>query len=1061
MRFCGGCGAPLAEAPANVAVPDPSGAAQRRYMTALFCDLVGSTPLAERLDPEEWREVLSRYQQSCVRAIERFNGYTARYVGDGVVAYFGYPRSYEDDAQRAVHAALGILDELVELNLGLQNSHRVSLEVRIGLHTGIVVAGQMEGGGALAQHEIVGEMPHIASRLESIATPGSVVISDATHSLVEGYFEMVSLGQQSLKGVSRPIGAHRVLRPTGAVSRLEVVGGRSLTPVVGRDQEISLLEAAWAQAREGGGQVVHITGEAGIGKSRLVRTLVERLGNQIRTEEVWQCSAHHGTTALHPVIRYLERRLRLDRRQPAERQLAVLDLAAQKAGVDPGELVPLLADLLSIQPAPDDRRGDLSPRDARTATLRVLESILVGDPSRQPLLFVVEDLHWADPTTLELLDRIITTLRGIAALCVFTFRREYTPPWTDRREVRKIELGPLSSDEVRAMVAAVGGIAPDPGVVEWVHSAADGVPLFIEEMLKTITLSDAVATPIRRPSVPPTLAGLLTERLDRLPDLGDVIDVASVIGREFERELLEELEPLAGADLDAALSLLEAQSVLRPVAGTRSRFEFSHALLQEASYARILRRRRQALHGRVADTLGERFAAVAEREPEVIAHHWAAASEPARAVGYWHAAGTRALDRAAFKEAAEHFRRGLEALDEKPPDPADELERADFLTHRAASLQAASGYAAAGVDEAYAAARSVYERAGSEDSLVAVIRGEWMFYLLRGQYGTALEIANEMLALGDRDGDPFRLAEGHLYTGLVHMYLANFERAREHLDRSFAQYRQPERHDQIYDAQGDTGVGALAYNAAVQWNLGNTVQSQELSDRSIVLAKRAGGQVTRAQAWGMRAMLHLSRAERAEFSHWVDKTRTHSIEHNVGYWLTVSSLFSGWLQGRAGELEAGTRRLEDSLDAYRSSGSTLSTPQFYVLLADLRLLAGDQQRALEVLSAAAEYIDQTGERFSESELFRFTGRALMAPGAPDPQAATAAFERAVSSAHEQNARLLELRATTHLAMHQRAVGDTCTALEALESLCDWFAETPDLPDVLRARALLVAELPGR
>jgi tetratricopeptide (TPR) repeat protein len=624
-----------------------------------------------------------------------------------------------------------------------------------------------------------------------------------------------------------------------------------------------------------------------------------------------------------------------------------------------------------------------------------------------------------------------------------------------------IELGPLRPEEVRAMVTAAGETEPDPAVLEWVYSAADGVPLFVEEMLKTLTLPAGSEMLVPSTAVPPTLDGLLTERLDRLPDLGDVIDVASVLGREFDRELLEALEPMGGAQLDPALTLLAAQGVLRSVPGERSRFEFTHTLLQEAAYARLLRRRRHALHRQVADKLSTGFAGVAEREPEVIAHHWSCAAEPARATAYWHAAGTRALERAAFQEAAEHFRRGLETLDESAPDPEDDLERADFLTHRAASLQAARGYAASGVDEAYAKARSMYERAGSDDRLVAVIRGEWMLYLLRGQYGTALELANEMLELGEKSGDPVRLSEGHLYSGLVHMYLANFDRSRQHLDEAFTRYRRPERADQIYDAQGDTGVGALAYNAVVLWSLGHAAQSREQSDRSLQLAEQVGGEVTRAQAWGMRSLLHLNRSEPNDFIEWVDKSRAHSLEHNIGYWRTMSSLHSGWLQGRGGDVEAGMRRLEASLDEYINSGSTLGVPHFYILLADLRLLAGDQPRALEVLRAGEEYIDKTGERFSESELFRFTGRALMAGDSPDPEGATAAFERALDSARAQNAKLLELRAITRLVAHQRSSGESSKALESLESLCDWFSSTPDLPDVVRARGLLVPETPAR
>ena len=610
------------------------------------------------------------------------------------------------------------------------------------------------------------------------------------------------------------------------------------------------------------------------------------------------------------------------------------------------------------------------------------------------------------------------------------------------------------------MAAAASDMALDPAALEWVNSAADGIPLFVEEMLKMLEHaggSDMVENAPTARVVPPTLEGLLTERLDRLPELGDVIDVAAILGREFDRSLLSALEPLGGADLEPALAQLAAQDVLRPVGGTRSRCEFTHALLQEAAYGRILRRRRHALHGRVADILVRSFAEVAEREPEVVAHHWSCAAEPAKATPFWHAAGTRALERAAYLEAAEHFRRGSEALDATGPHPGDDLEHVDFLTHLAASLQAGRGYAASGVDDAYARARTACERAGNDDRLVSVIRGQWMFHLLRGQYGTALELADEMLALGERGDRPAALAEGHVDRGLVHMYLANFDLAREHLNEAFIRYQPPDRSDHIYEAQGDAGVGALAYLALVLWNLGHAEESRERSDLSLERAERVGGPVTRAQAWGMRSILHLSRSEPVELGHWVDRTRAHSVDHDIGYWRTVSSLLSGWLQGRAGELELGTTRLEDSLDAYLASGSRLSIPHFHILLADLRLAAGDERRALDVLRAGEEYIEETGERFSESELFRFKGRVLMAGDSPDPHGATAAYERAVGAAREQNAKLLELRASTRLAAHQRKIGETCTALDQVAALCAWFPTTSELPDVVRARTLVASE----
>jgi predicted ATPase len=488
-----------------------------------------------------------------------------------------------------------------------------------------------------------------------------------------------------------------------------------------------------------------------------------------------------------------------------------------------------------------------------------------------------------------------------------------------------------------------------------------------------------------------------------------------------------------------------------------SRCEFSHGLLQEAAYARILRRQRQALHSRVADRLLASSPAVADREPEVVAHHWSCAAQPDKAAVYWRAAGMRALERAAFREAAHHFRRGLEALDAVAPDPGDDPERVDLETHLAASLQAGHGYAAAGVREAYARARHGCERRHDQERLVSVIRGEWMYHLLRADYGTALALGDEMLARGRDGGHPGSLAEGHLYRGLVHMYLGNFEVARAHLQEAFDRYHRPDHPDRIFEALGDTGVGALAYLALVLWNLGVTDESTQRSDLSLRRARESSGAMTRAQAWGMRAILHLTRGEPAELGEWLERTRAHSDTFNIDYWATVAHLMQGWQRGRSGDLAGGIATVQDKLAAYEQSGSRLSLPHFHILLADLRLAAGDRAGALEAIGLGEAHITATGERFSESELQRVKGRMLMAGDTPDPEAAAAAYEEAVAVARRQNARLLELRAAAQLLVHQRRTGSPLSVQERLAGLCAWFGADCALPDVARARRLLTEE----
>lgn len=1051
MRFCGVCGALLGEPPPLLAATKP----QRRHMTVLFCDLVESTVLAEMLDPEDFREVLGGYQVACARAIERFRGQVAKYVGDGVVAYFGYPLAHEDDAQRAVHAAVGILEEIRTLNAWLGERFDVTLEARVGLHTGFVVAGDMGAGPAHEKLAIVGETPHIAARLQTLAPPGSAVISDATRELLADQFETEPLGMQSLKGISRPIGVHRVLGAAGGNYRREPSGAHAHKPMIDRTDELAELAEAWGQARSGRGVLVHIAGEAGIGKSRLVGALREHVQGEVGAERILQCSPHHPSTALHPVIRFLHQTLGLDTIDAPEHQLEALDRAVLDADLDPLEAVPLLADLLSI-PGADGTTRTVMSRDARNATLQILETLLLREASHDPVLVVVEDLHWADPTTIELLKRIVSDMPGAAVACALTFRKEFQPPWTLPERTLQIELGPLASEDVRTMVVAAGEAALPLDALERVEHAADGVPLFVEEMVKMLAAGAEPDVPARGSLgslVPPTLQGLLAERLDRLPGLAEVIDAAAVLGREFERALLEALTELGADAIGAAVAELVAEDVVRPVEASPTRLEFTHALLQEAAYERALRSNRRALHGRVAELLLARGASAVESEPELIAHHLSSAARPAEALPYWTQAGTRALKRAAFQEAAEHFRHALESLGAVRPGPEGDLERGDLLTHLGVALQAGRTPAAS-VDVIYADARSAFERAGTYEQLVPVIRGQCLFHLIRAEYGSALALAEEMLAPGQDGADRAHLAEGYLFRGLANMYTGELGRARVDLQEAFRLHRPPDTPDDVYDAQGDTGAASLAYLAFVLWNLGHTREALARSDLSLQMAATVGAPVTLAQTWGMRAGLLLARGELVELAPWLEKTHTHSAERSIGYWSTVSSLWSAWMQARAGELHKGTALLERYLDEYLESGGRLAVPHFYILLADLRLAGREPSRALAALRAGQEHIQATGECLSEPELEWFLGRALMAGEDPDPVAATAAYERAVDVAGEQGAKMLELRALTYLAQHERNCAGAGTARTRLESVCSWFGSESQTPDVLRARALL-------
>jgi class 3 adenylate cyclase len=1050
MRFCGACGAPLTEplvlAPDDGEAPD----AQLRHMTAMFCDVVDSTTLAEHLDPEDFRDVLDGYHAACTAAIERFNGYVAQYQGDGVVAYFGYPRAHEDDALRSVNAAMDLLDEIAALNEQLRERLHIALEVRIGLHTGMAVTGPMGSGASGERHSAVGETLHIASRAQTVAPAGSVVVTDSTLGLLGDQFETETLGTKDLKGISRPVRVHAIVRRAGRAAASGWPVSAARTPLIGRAREVALLREAWEKSQRLSGVVVHVTGEAGMGKSRLVETLREQVHEQGATQHVLQCSPHRSSTALHPARRFIERIAELDRTQVLGRQLDALARSAAAVALDPSKTVPLLADLLAI-PAASRALPSMSPRDARNETLGALEALLVGDATKHPLLLVVEDLHWSDPTTVELLERIVTDAESLPIACVFTFRGDFQPPWSGWCEVVDIELGPLSAPEVRAMAAATSPASLDAEELQRVESAAEGIPLFVEEMVKSIDAEGA-----QRPSasrVPLTLQGLLSERLDRLPQLATLIDVAAVLGREFDRGLLEALGGLDRPGFRSALAQLTAEEVLQPVEGSHSRVEFKHALLQEVAYERLLRKRRRALHASVAEFLGTGRPSAWGAEHERIAQHWASADQPARALPEWEQAGRRALERAAFLEAAEHFREAVKALDTTRPEPEGELERGELLARLGAALQAGLT-PAAGVDAIYARARSAFGRTGGRDRLILVLRGEYLFHMARAEYEAGFDLAEEMLAMARRDERTPWLAEGAFYRGFARMLRGELDPAREDLEEAIALYWPAPRSEDIFEAQSDPGVAACAYLANLLWNQGHAREAAERSDASLRLAEQVGGPVTLGLARGMRCGLALVRGLHDEFGAWLEKARRQSVDGNIGYWSTVCAIWAAWVEGLSGDARAAGARLEQHIERYLRSGGRVGLPHFQALLAEVELAGGRRARALEALATAQQHIDVAGERFYEPEVQWLTARMLGAGEEPEPDAAQAAYARAIEAARTQNATLLELRAATGLAIQQRRAGAAETALPLVALLCARLADEPDVPDVNRANALL-------
>ena len=648
----------------------------------MFCDLQGSTALSQQLDPEELREVIRSYQQVCAGAVTRFEGHIAKYLGDGLLIYFGYPQAHEDDAQRAVHSGLAILDDMTSLNTRLIETKGLELVVRIGIHTGLVVAGEMGGGDSLESLAIVGETPNIASRLEGVAEPNTVVVSDITANLIQGFFRCEALGPHELKGISKPMELFRVLEESGAQSRFEVAAARQLTPLVGREQEVGLLLDRWEQVEEGLGQVVLLSGEAGIGKSRLVQSINDGLTDRSHIRQVYRCSAYHQNSPLYPVIGFLERWLGFRREDTPGERLLKLEEGLAVYTVQTTVAVPLLAGLLSVPL--DDRYPplSLSPQLQRQQTLDLLMRLLMDTASQRPTLAVFEDLHWADPSALEFLGLLVEQAPTAHVLALFTFRPEFTPPWGSRGYLTQISLNRLPRRLATDMMARLTGGKEFPeDVVIQIATKSDGVPLFVEELTRMVIESGILrevgdhyelSGPLPALAIPSTLQDSLTARLDRLVVVKEV-----VLGREFSYELIQAVSPL---DDHALLSHLDQLVIGEFLYGRGvppdSSYTFKHALIQDAAYNSLLISRRQQYHQRVGQVLEERFPEIVETQPEILAHHFTEAglNQDAgfnqQAANYWQQAGQTAMRRSANVEAANHLTKGLELL-EKLPNTAD------------------------------------------------------------------------------------------------------------------------------------------------------------------------------------------------------------------------------------------------------------------------------------------------------------------------------------------------------------------------------------------------------
>ena len=960
-----------AEMPAAVTAPSRNAPAQaeaeRRQLTVMFCDLVGSTALAARLDPEDLREVIAAYHRAVAEIVAGFDGFVAKYMGDGVLIYFGYPRAHEDDAERAVRAGLGIIGAVGRLDV-----KSVKLQARVGIATGLVVVGDLIGEGSAQEQSVVGETPNLAARLQTLAEPNAVVIAAGTRRLVGDLFDYRDLGAVEAKGIAGPVPAWQVLRPSAVESRFEALRGSALTPLVGRDEEIDLLLRRWARAKAGDGQVVLVTGEPGLGKSRIAAALAERLRAEPHLRLRYFCSPYHQDSALFPFIDQLGRAAGLAHDDMPAARLEKLEALLARAGpLD--EDVALIADLLSLPASERHPLPKLSSQRKKERTLEALIHQLAGLARHQPVVMVFEDAHWIDPTSRELLDLTVERVRSLPVLFIVTFRPEFQPPWTGQPQVTMLALNRLDQRDRTALVAQIaGGKSLPDEVIDQIVDRTDGVPLFVEELTKSVLESGllreagdryVLAGALPPFAIPTTLHASLLARLDHLASVRVVAQIGAAIGREFSYSLLRTVSHVPEDELQTAVGrLVASELVFQRGTPPDAVYTFKHALVQGAAHGSLLRSTRQQVHAQIAEALEVHSRELMDTQPELFAQHYAEGGLVEKSVACWVKAARRSAARSAMAEAGAQFHKGLDQLVLLPATPERRRQELELRSGLGAALMAAKGFAAPATGEAHARARELWEQLGSPSEFLQIPYGQSRYHMFRGELDLSQRLNEDLLRLSRQRNDSAGLVLGHYSSGCNLMFAGKFALSRFHLEEAIAVYASTSEPSLVHQASVHPQVTAQAFLGNVLFCLGFPDQALASICTAIGEARRLAHPATLATALGFGIRVLSFDGDNPVLGEWVDEMIAITAGHALAQWNAGTTVFRGWAKIQNGDVAEGISLLRSGLTAYRAPGTEMFIPHIIALLAAAYEIAGQAEEALALLDDALQLVERTGER---------------------------------------------------------------------------------------------------
>ena len=1035
--------------------------AERRQLTVMFCDLVGSTELSERLDPEDLRALMAAYRGAAGAAIERYDGYVAQYLGDGVMAYFGWPRAHEDDGERAVRAALDIVAAVKRV------AAAEPLRLRVGIATGPVVVGEGAGDDAEANKLAVGETPNLAARLQGLAGADEIVIGQSTHDLIRGAFDYDDLGERALKGIQNSVQAWRVTGQSRVEDRFEAQSIGTLTPFIGRDTEIAMLLDRWERAKDGEGQVVLLEGEPGIGKSRIMQVLRDHAAKDSHTRLRYQCSPYYTNSAFYPLIGQIERAADFARDDTADEKLDKLETLLGLGTEDVAGVAPLLATMLSL---PNDRYPplNLSPQRQKDDTIAAMVAQVIGLAGRQPVLFLFEDAHWCDPTTLETLTAVIGRIEAAPVLMVITYRPEFDPPWTGHGHVVVQSLSRLGKRQGADLVARVtGGKALPDEVLDQIVAKTDGVPLFVEELTKTvleagflIDRGDAYVLdgPLPPLAIPATLRDSLMARLDRLSLVKDVAQIGACIGREFSYELVAAVSPLGDNELqDSLQQLTNSELVFRRGTAPDSSYTFKHAMVQDAAYGSLLKSRRQQLHQRIASVLQDQFEAIVRTQPELLAHHLTEAGNHDQAIPCWYQAGQLAFVASAFPEATAHLQRGLDLLPQIANQRARAKTELGLQTLLGLCFLSMYGYGADQAIDAFGRAEGLIDHAENATEVMPILLSAGAYHWVRGNFPKADGYFYRMtqVAAEAHDEDLTVLGEG-VY-GSISFHVGRGAQGIGLLEKTLKAYESARHRDLSIRLLGhDIGMRASAWLGITQGWLGCLDQAWAQMQHTVEMAREMRHPISTAiglsQAAVGAAMFRQSEPALA----WADDCIALCEAQNIPFWLGRAKIARGVAHGLQGDAGRGIEDLQSAGALMTSIGSGYANGSVSMYLAEIYLWQGELDDADGSLRQLRHYLEESGETFLWPAAYRLAAEIDIARHGATAAKAEGLLQDALRVARAQEYRLSEIRAATSLAHLLQRRDKTPEALNVLAPVYGGFSEGFDSADLKDAKALLEA-----